>query len=97
RPPHAFPTRRSSDLFHPGPAELLGLRDPGRLLVVDHLLPEGRLDLGVEALRLPCVPLGSRRLHRFVFQAEDLDLSLNSLAHSALDRKSTRLNSSHEW
>src|SRR5699024_12452021 len=86
-PLHSFPTRRSSDLAGPGaPVLPLGGGD-----VDAHALRGSRLELDIgEALELArCV--GDAR-------AGDGHVGLHDLAPGALarvDRKSTRLNSSH--
>src|SRR5207247_11388050 len=90
-----FPTRRSSDLDVPVLAAAARLADelafdvfdaPANRLAVGHLRPA---DIGVD-LELPLHPVD-----------DDLEVQLAHPADDGLrglgDRKSTRLNSSHEW
>src|SRR5207247_10580236 len=84
----SFPTRRSSDLWY---ARAGDPHERGRCLIgmVDSLMYAGRYG---EALR------AAARGRRLLARAGDR-LALARLANNEgnIDRKSTRLNSSHEW
>src|SRR5262245_63558331 len=82
---HPFPTRRSSDLDHPGKDFTFPARQ-GRVAFTQCLEFRGRLPGGVAALeRSP-----KRVQHHIGFE-----WLRQELRRAGLDRKSTRLNSSH--
>src|SRR5207247_4190745 len=93
----SLPTRRSSDLVHGQRGVRKLVRQRGQLLRHQDGAPRGEIERVVSA---PC-------LHERVgdlaialnreFDRRLRDDSLILLPHAPKDRKSTRLNSSHEW
>src|SRR5690606_40304381 len=89
---HSFPTRRSSDLLH----VLLGvpLEDPGaETLEAPGGLAETEIGAG-DAVAEVQEDLGDAA-HPDASDADEMDGGPSSAKHLSLDRKSTRLNSSH--
>src|SRR5204862_7509225 len=87
RRPHSFPTRRSSDLPRSvGASGKLG-PDPTKWLLYLH--PPRRRGDGVVARTVRLVPL------RFILQESRQPLLQRWQGQELIDRKSTRLNSSH--
>src|SRR5690606_41722067 len=86
RHPHSFPTRRSSDLelIDNGETELL--KEPTKSLIF-HLV---HVVIG----RVGDIPI-RRRHEEDRREARPLGSHVNEMKNEALDRKSTRLNSSH--
>src|SRR5207247_4890400 len=85
RPPsllHSFPTRRSSDLRCIEPSRIRPVPIRRKNGVLGRVVPE-RVEERVGHVRLKAECFGA--IHHF----EEL--------HHSTDRKSTRLNSSHEW
>src|SRR5207247_5172733 len=91
---HPFPTRRSSDLGAlPSKKEL---ETHNKTLASSRRLPPKMIDL-LRALPRKTAPMEVLRTGVSALSAFDPDAADNSREATLRDRKSTRLNSSHEW
>src|SRR5690606_41401666 len=93
-PPHHFPTRRSSDLLAAGRAYEKDGAIWFRLLGDRHTVFDDHRKKEVEKVKSPPVVIEDRIRGR-VERAEDEDFVIFRSDGNPVDRKSTRLNSSH--